>query len=108
MSSVPFVHRICYASHLENKTTPGLVCCKFPTRHFRSFLLFHLSLIWSSKGNLVDLLLLVDAKLSGAHVDQEEETTDNREDLEEIVLSEVLVGVVVVQLLIVLVKRTMI
>ena len=48
VSSVPFVHRICYASHLENKTTPGLVCCKFATRHFQSFLLFHLSLIWNS------------------------------------------------------------
>lgn len=47
---------------------------------------------------LVDLLLLVDTELTGAHVDQEEQTTDNRQDLEEIVLSKVLVGVIVVKL----------
>ena len=48
--------------------------------------------------DLVDLLLLVDAELPGAAVDQEEEATDDGEDLEEIVLGEVLVRVVLVQL----------
>lgn len=47
---------------------------------------------------LVHLLLLVDAELAGAAVDQQEETTDNGENLEEIVLGEVLVGVVLVEL----------
>lgn len=47
---------------------------------------------------LVNLLLLVDTELTRTHVDQEEKTTNDREDLEEIVLSEVLVRVVVVQL----------
>ena len=47
---------------------------------------------------LVDLLLLVHTELSRTHVDQEEQTTDNRQDLEEIVLSKVLVGVIVVKL----------
>lgn len=51
-----------------------------------------------SEAHLVNLLLLVDTELTRTHVDQEEKATDNREDLEEIVLSEVLVGVVVVQL----------
>ena len=48
--------------------------------------------------NLIDLLLLVDAELAGAAVDQQEKTTNNRENLEEVVLGEVLVGVVVVEL----------
>lgn len=48
--------------------------------------------------HLVDLLLLVDTELSRTHVDQEEKTTDNRQDLEEIVLSKVLVGVIVMKL----------
>jgi hypothetical protein len=47
---------------------------------------------------LVDLLLLVDAELPGAAVDQEKQTAHDREDLEEVVLGEVLVRVVLVKL----------
>ena len=47
---------------------------------------------------LVHLLLLVKADLAGAHVDEEEQTADDRQDLEEVVLGEVLVGVVLVEL----------
>lgn len=47
---------------------------------------------------LVNLLLLVDAELAGAAVDQEQQTTDNGQNLEEIVLGKVLVGVVLVKL----------
>ena len=49
-------------------------------------------------GRLVDLLLLVDTELTRAAVDEEQETTDDGEDLEEVVLGEVLVGVVLVEL----------
>lgn len=42
---------------------------------------------------LIHLLLLIDGELAGAAVDKEEKTTDDGEDLEEIVLGEVLVGV---------------
>lgn len=48
--------------------------------------------------SLVYLLLLVDAELTWSAVDQEQETANNGEDLEEVVLGEVLVGVVLVQL----------
>ena len=48
--------------------------------------------------DLVDLLLLVDAELAGAAVNEQQEATDNGEDLEEVVLGEVLVGVVLVEL----------
>lgn len=47
---------------------------------------------------LVDLLLLVDGELAGAGVDEEEQTTDDGEDLEEVVLGKVLLGVVLVEL----------
>jgi hypothetical protein len=47
---------------------------------------------------LVHLLLLIDAELAWATVDKEQETADNREDLEEVVLGKVLVGVVLVEL----------
>lgn len=47
---------------------------------------------------LVNLLLLVDAELAGAAVDQEQQTTDDGQNLEEIVLGKVLVGVVLVEL----------
>ena len=47
---------------------------------------------------LVDLLLLVDAELARAAVDQQQETADDGEDLEEVVLGKVLVGVVLVEL----------
>lgn len=47
---------------------------------------------------LVDLLLLIDAELSRATVDQEEETSYNGQNLEEVILGEILVGVVLVKL----------
>lgn len=49
--------------------------------------------------NLVDLLLLVEAELARSAVNEQEETADDGEDLEEVVLGEVLVGVCVVELL---------
>lgn len=52
----------------------------------------------ASVPGLVNLLLLVEADLAGAHVDEKEEATDDGEDLEEVVLGEVLVGVVLVEL----------
>ena len=52
-----------------------------------------------AKSQLVDLLLLVEADLSGTAVDEQEKTTDNGEDLEEVVLCEVLVRMVLVKLL---------
>ena len=48
--------------------------------------------------HLVHLLLLVEAVLTGSHVDEQEKAADNGEDLEEVVLGEVLVGVVLVEL----------
>ena len=48
--------------------------------------------------HLVHLLLLVEADLAGTHVDEEQQTADNGQDLEEVVLGEVLVGVVLVEL----------
>lgn len=47
---------------------------------------------------LVDLLLLVNAELARAAVDQQEKATNNGENLEEIVLGEILVGVLLVEL----------
>lgn len=47
---------------------------------------------------LVDLLLLVNAELAWAAVDEEQESTDDGQDLEEVVLGKVLVGVVLVKL----------
>lgn len=43
--------------------------------------------------SLVHLLLLIHTELPRAHVDQQEETADDGEDLEEVVLGEILVGV---------------
>jgi hypothetical protein len=48
--------------------------------------------------DLVDLLLLVNAELAWAAVDEEKESTDDGQDLEEVVLGKVLVGVVLVEL----------
>ncbi len=48
--------------------------------------------------SLVDFLLLVNAELAGAAVDEQQETTDNGQDLEKVVLGKVLVGVVLVEL----------
>lgn len=47
---------------------------------------------------LVDLLLLVNAELARTAVDKEQETTNDGQDLEEVVLGKVLVGVVLVEL----------
>ena len=63
---------------MEPKTCPAYIC---------AFFFF-----------LVNLLLLVDTELSGTAVDEQEETADDRKNLEEIVLGEVLVGVVLVKL----------
>lgn len=48
--------------------------------------------------HLVNLLLLVDAVFPGSAVHQQEETANNRKNLEEVVLREVLVGVSLVEL----------
>ena len=47
---------------------------------------------------LVNLLLLVDTELARTAVDQEKETADDGEDLEEVVLGKVLVGMMVMEL----------
>lgn len=47
---------------------------------------------------LVYLLLLINAELAWPTVDQEQETADNRENLEEVVLGKILVGVMLVKL----------
>lgn len=52
----------------------------------------------------VDLLLLVYTDLTWAHVDQQEETTHDRQSLEEIVLGEIFVWVVRMKLSEVLAK----
>lgn len=59
--------------------------------------LLQLWLLKASRG-LVHLLLLINAELAWSTVDQEQETADNREDLEEVVLGKVLVGMVLVKL----------
>lgn len=46
---------------------------------------------------LIDLLLLVDTELTGSHVDKEDKTADDGQDLEEIVLGEVAVRMVRLQ-----------
>jgi hypothetical protein len=48
--------------------------------------------------HLVDLLLLIDTELARAAVDQQEETANNGQDLEEVVLGEILVRVGLVEL----------
>ena len=50
-------------------------------------------------GCLVDLLLLIDGELARAAVDEQKQATDDGQDLEEVVLGKVLVGVVLVELL---------
>lgn len=52
----------------------------------------------TQRWRLVDLLLLVDAELAGAAVDQEQETAHDRQDLEEVVLGKVLVRMALVEL----------
>jgi hypothetical protein len=48
--------------------------------------------------NLVHLLLLVDAVFTGSAVDQQKESADDGENLKEIVLGKILVGVVFMEL----------
>lgn len=48
--------------------------------------------------DLVNLLLLIDAELARAAVDQEKQTADDGQNLEEVVLGKILVGVVLVEL----------
>jgi hypothetical protein len=48
--------------------------------------------------DLVNLLLLIDAELARAAVDQEKQTADDGQNLEEVVLGKILVGVVLVKL----------
>jgi hypothetical protein len=52
----------------------------------------------TQRWRLVDLLLLIDAELAGAAVDQEQETTHDGQDLEEVVLGKVLVRMALVEL----------
>lgn len=47
---------------------------------------------------LIDLLLLVDAVFAWAAVYEQQESANNGKDLEEVVLGEVLVGVVLMEL----------
>ena len=47
---------------------------------------------------LIYLLLLVNAVFARSAIDQQQESTNDREDLEEIVLGEILVGMVLVEL----------
>lgn len=47
---------------------------------------------------LIDLLFLVNAVFARSAVDQQQESTNDREDLEEIVLGKIFVGVVLVKL----------
>ena len=47
---------------------------------------------------LVHLLLLVETDLPGSHVHQKEKTADDGEDLEEVVLDKIFVGMAVVEL----------
>lgn len=47
---------------------------------------------------LIHLLLLIDRVFSWSAIHKKEETTDDGEDLEEIVFGEVLVGVVLMEL----------
>jgi hypothetical protein len=48
--------------------------------------------------SLVDLFLLIDAIFSRSTIYQQQEPPDNREDLEEVILGKVLVGVVLMKL----------
>jgi len=76
------------------QTVLGLPVSVFP----EPFISFFNSIPSCTRLCLVDLLLLVNAVLSWSAVDQEEEAADDREDLEEIVLGEILVGMVLVEL----------
>ena len=58
----------------------------------------HLMLPMLAGTKLVHLLLLINTKLPGPHVDQEEQPTHDRQDLEEVVFGKVLLRVVVMEL----------
>lgn len=66
-----------------------LTCRQIQTLGFVRYFLF--------SSDLVDLLLFVDAELARATVDQEKQTTDDGQNLEEVVFGKVLVGVVLVK-----------
>jgi len=59
---------------------------------------FCICFIFAPLPYLIDLLLLVNAVFARSAVNQQEESTNDRENLEEIVLREVFVGVVLVEL----------
>lgn len=50
------------------------------------------------QGRLVDLLFLINAVFTGTAVDEQQETANNGEDLEEVVLGKILVRVVGMEL----------
>lgn len=52
-----------------------------------------------SRFSLIDFLLLVERHLPWAHIDQKQQSSNNGEDLEEVVFGEILVRVVGVELL---------
>lgn len=52
----------------------------------------------ANSGGLVDLLLLVNTELARTAVNEQQKATNDGQDLEEVVLGEVLVGVVLVEL----------
>lgn len=72
--------------------------CYFSFMYSRILALFEILLFPHWIHNLVHLLLLVNAVFAGTAVYEEEKTADDREDLEEIVLGEILVWVVLVKL----------
>ena len=76
----------------------GVAIVEFPVRICNGSRFVDLQGRGSRHGCLVHLLLLVEAVLTGTHVDEQEKAADNGEDLEEVVLGEVLVGVVLVEL----------
>jgi hypothetical protein len=62
------------------------------------FLLQNFVIVFSLPHGLIYLLLLINAIFAWSTVHQQEETTNDREDLEEVVLGKILVRVMVMQL----------
>lgn len=93
------MHRV-FETNKEPRCKPS--CQGTANRQMPELLSFPVSahfVVSSAIFRLVYLLLLVDAELAGAAVDKKQETTNNRENLEEIVLGEILVGVMLVELI---------
>lgn len=84
------------ATHLGGQSVLGF----FPNRIARLSFCVRFTILSENGGMrcLVDLLLLVDAELAWAAVDKQQETTNDGQDLEEVVLGKVLVRVVLVEL----------